>query len=150
MRVMHLRQTRRKQRPPKRKKDKLAKFNPNYVRSHRLFCPVGWDGFQLGDVLQAADGFRWEYVNYEFGQARKPVAKIMMAKSNIPPLVFHWAFTCEECGKRDAVKMGASWRPHRRQCFECFPASSWRQAEVDCADTDADTAVETRVEITHG
>lgn len=147
MRVMRLRQTRRKARPDWKKNGKRRKFIQKTVKRHRLFCPVGWDGFQLGDVLQAADGFQWEYINYEFGQARKTIAKIMMAKSDIPPLVFHWAFTCEACGERAALKLGASWRPHRRQCFECDPAAAWRK--VDCADTDADTAVETRVEITH-
>lgn len=146
MRVMHLRQTRRKKLSPTPKKGKPRRSNPKAIRSHRLFCPIGWDGFQLGDILQAADGFQWEYINYEIGKAKKTIAKIMMAKSDIPPLVFHWAFTCEECGKRDALKLGASWRPHRRQCFECEPAANWRKVEIE-GESDGE---DLRVEVSHG
>lgn len=146
MRVMHLRQTRRKKRPNWKKNGKEHRFIPKTVKRHRLFCPIGWDGFQLGDILQAADGFQWEYINYEFGEAKKTIAKIMMANSDIPPLVFHWAFTCEECGKRDALKLGASWRPHRRRCFECEPAANWRKVEIEGESDGEDLGVE----VSHG
>lgn len=124
MRVMYLRSTTRKPKGSKSEKN----FHPKSVRMHRLVCPREWDGFQLEDVIQDVDGFRWEYRNFEMGEATRPIAKIMAAKSKIPPVVFHWRFKCESCGELALVKMGASWRPTRRKCFTCNPASKWREA----------------------
>jgi hypothetical protein len=130
MRVMKLRSTVR--RPPKKlaKNKSAPKRRSKMIFFHRLVPPREWHGFQLGDVIEAGDGFRWEYSGFEFGEPKRRIAKLIAAKTKIPPIVFHWRFRCEACGAGDMVRMGSSWRPMRRKCFTCNPAANWRQVEM--------------------
>lgn len=91
------------------------------VWRHRLYPPAKWDGFMDGDVLRQADGFIHVYKGFEWGSPHKRVTINLhrVKPDKDPPLVFHWAFICEACGKRALIKCGASWRPHLRKCLPC-------------------------------
>lgn len=78
----------------------------------RLFI---WPPLETGDVLIAADGFRYELHGEFVGTARKPVAKAL----GIRPRVLIWRFVCERCGKDARLKCVASRKPSTKICGGC-------------------------------